>query len=161
MVLSKCCQEVVSLYWARLTKWPVGGCVLMPGSQRLLSVDICCVWESCGVCLWLHLNPPSLQLQPCLAEQTSSPARFACINCPCLARCLLMITLINFNSPGRPYYSSCLQTDSHTHTQLCTYSHLHVLLWSMARKGSSFTCKWRDEEETGIGHFQSRRVSAA
>lgn len=123
MVLSKCCQEVVSLYWAGLTKWPVGGCMLMPGSQCLPSVDICCVWESCGVCLWLHLNPPSLQLQPCLAEQTSSPARFACINCPCLAHCLLLITLINFNSPGCQYHRNCLQTGTHTqaHTDMLLF----------------------------------------
>lgn len=108
MVLSECCQEVVSLYWAVLTEWPVGECVSMPGSQRVPSVDICCVWKSCGVCLWLHLNPPSLRLQPCLAEQTSSSARLACINCPCLARCLLLITLINFNSPVSHHHRSCL-----------------------------------------------------
>lgn len=119
MVLSERCQEVVSSYWAGLTEWPVGGCVSMPGSQRLpLRGHLLRVWKSCGVCLWLHLNPPSLRLQPCLAEQTGSSARLACINCPCLARCLLLITLINFNSPGSRHHHSCFQTGTHTHTQM-------------------------------------------
>lgn len=82
-----------------------GGCVPVPGSHAaLLSVDICCMWKNCVefVCiLILHLCSLSL------AERTGSSACLACINCPCLARCLLLIILINFNSPGSHCHSSC------------------------------------------------------
>lgn len=132
-MLSECCQKVVSLYWAGLTEWPVEGCMSMPSSQHLPSVDICCVWKSCGVCLWLHLNPPSLRHQPCLAKQTSSSVCLACINCPCLARCLLLITLINFNSPGS-HHRSCFQSGTHIHSHIqklmLIYMHGQALMYT-------------------------------
>lgn len=45
-VLSECCQELVSSHWARLTKWPVGGCVPVARLPSLfLSGHLLCV---CG-----------------------------------------------------------------------------------------------------------------
>lgn len=90
----------------RVASWRVDACPCQAPMQRLPSVDICCMQESCvkfvcGRILILHLSSSSL------AERTDGSARLACINCPCLARCLLLIILINFNSPGSHRHSSC------------------------------------------------------
>lgn len=111
----------------RVASWRVGACPCQAPMQRLPSVDICCMRESCvefvcGRILILHLSSLSL------AERTGGSARLACINCPCLARCLLLIILINFNSPGSHCHSSCsfffLYTGTHAITQ--THSHMHT-----------------------------------
>lgn len=93
-----------------------------------------CVEKLCGVSLRLHLNPSSLQLKPCLAEQTSSSVCLACINFPCLAHCLLLITLINFNSPGSHRHSSCFFcTGTHNYTDTFPHAifdrHECILVW--------------------------------
>ena len=121
-----CYQSAARRLSARIGPgWPSGRladvCRCQAPSAFPLGGHLLRVWKSCGVCLWLHLNPPSLRLQPCLAEQTGSSARLACINCPCLARCLLLITLINFNSPGSRHHRSCFQTGTHTHTHTHTH----------------------------------------
>lgn len=90
----------------RVASWRVDACPCQAPMQRLPSTDICCMRKNCvefvcGCILILHLCSPSL------AERAGSSARLACINCPCLARCLLLIILINFNSPGSHCHSSC------------------------------------------------------
>lgn len=90
----------------RVASWRVDACPCQAPMQRLPSVDICCMRKNCvefvcGCILILHLCSLGL------AERTSSSARLASINCPCLARCLLLIILINFNSPGSHRHSSC------------------------------------------------------
>lgn len=75
--------------------------------------DICCVC----VCVWKKL-PSFVSGYILILHLLGSASRLgpACINCPCLARCLLLITLINFNSPGSRHHSSCFYTHTHTHT---------------------------------------------
>lgn len=90
----------------RVASWRVDACLCQAPMQHLPSMDICCMQKNCvefvcGCILILHLCSLSL------AERTGSSARLACINCPCLACCLLLIILINFNSPGSHRHSSC------------------------------------------------------
>ena len=112
-MLSERCQEAVCSHWAGPSEWPVS----MPGSQRhSLRGHLLCVEKLrrvCGCILILHLCGCS-RARP---SRPAAPARLACINCPCLARCLLLITLINFNSPGSlHHHRGCLQTGTHTRT---------------------------------------------
>lgn len=112
----------------RVASWRVDACPCQTPMQRLPSTDICCMRKNCvgfvcGCILILHLCSLSL------AEWAGSSARLACINCPCLARCLLLIILINFNSPGSHCHSSCyffffFNTGTHAITQ--THSHVHT-----------------------------------
>lgn len=91
----------------RVASWRVDACPCQAPMQHLPSTDICCIRKKncveffCGCILILLLCSLSL------AERTGSSARLACINCPCLARCLFLIILINFNSPGSHCHSSC------------------------------------------------------
>lgn len=125
MALSECCQEVVSLYWAGLTEWPVGGCVSMPGSQHHPSADICCTRNAVELVFGCILILQFVSSSHCLAEQTGGSARLACINCLCLAHCLLLITLINFNSPRSQHHSSCF-SDRHTHNYTDSFPHAYT-----------------------------------
>lgn len=88
----------------RVAGWRMHADARLPAPSthgHLLCVEKLCI-------LSLHLNPPSLRPWPCLAAKTSSSARLASINCPCLAHCLLLITLINFNTLGSHHHRGCL-----------------------------------------------------
>lgn len=84
--------------------------------------------KSCGVCLRLHLNPPSPRLGPCLAERAgiSVLALLVLIALAWLAVCFWLHSLISIPQEATTTVAAFRRTHTHTHDYTDSFPHAYT-----------------------------------